>query len=520
MQEELCILNCGVQTIAPQLAAPQVVYLDFDGAVTSYHNRDLDIAIGDVTVDDSGLMDGDIAVIIDALNGMFDDVVFTSALPADGEFSTIYVGVTSTFDEYGAFLGLAETIDSGNIIRDDNAFVLLDSSASAELVVSVIAHETEHIVHGMDHGGEGLGRFATDYKVVSGEVRSGVILNSGDNMIVDGGTATNTTVNVGGRMNVDGGTATNTTVNDGGRMYVCSGGVATSTTADGGQICVYDGSVATSTTVGDGQMHVYSGGTATITTVNIDGVMDVYNGGVATITIVNGGEMSVYSGGKVTGVLTIAEGATVNINDGGVIDFDISSLSPGDTPLVNKLSLVQGTPSYTLTVADRQRNGTYILAGGADGFDKGVICANTTLTVNGEAKVIGTATYTLALNGGDLALTVGNVLFTDDVTDEEDVTYNMLASGVHVKDGGRLNVKSGGTANSTTVSNGGLMHVSNGGTANSTTVRRGGLMEVLGGGMAGGRLTIEDGAVVSVHDGGVMEFNLQGVSPNSTSLVN
>ena len=147
-------------TIAESPSAPQVVYLDFDGAATSYVNADLGVAIDNVTVEDSGFGDGDIAVIVDALNGMFDDVAFTSSLPADGEFSTIYIGVTSAFDEYGSFLGLAETIDSGNQIRDDNAFVLLDSSASAELVVSVIAHETEHIVHGMDHGGEGLERFA------------------------------------------------------------------------------------------------------------------------------------------------------------------------------------------------------------------------------------------------------------------------------------------------------------------------------------------------------------------------
>ncbi|MBQ7651394.1 MAG: hypothetical protein IJS15_10570 [Victivallales bacterium] len=98
MSEELCILNGGVQTVIPQQTVQQVVYLDFDGAATSYVNSDLGVAIGSVTVEDSGFGDGDIAAIVDALNGMFDDVVFTSALPADGEFSTIYVGVTSAFD--------------------------------------------------------------------------------------------------------------------------------------------------------------------------------------------------------------------------------------------------------------------------------------------------------------------------------------------------------------------------------------------------------------------------------------
>ena len=37
MSEELLMMNSGIQTVVPQLAAasPQVVYLDFDGAETS-----------------------------------------------------------------------------------------------------------------------------------------------------------------------------------------------------------------------------------------------------------------------------------------------------------------------------------------------------------------------------------------------------------------------------------------------------------------------------------------------------
>ena len=59
MSEESQILvasGSGIQTVLPQLAAvaPQVVYLDFDGAETSYDNRDLDIFIDNITVDDSG----------------------------------------------------------------------------------------------------------------------------------------------------------------------------------------------------------------------------------------------------------------------------------------------------------------------------------------------------------------------------------------------------------------------------------------------------------------------------------
>ena len=107
-QDLLTAIDNGDQTVISQSASPQVVYLDFDGASTSYYNRDLDIAIDNVTVEDSGFDSVSISVIVDALDGMFDDVSFTSELPADGLFSTIYIGVTFAFDEYGGFLSLAE----------------------------------------------------------------------------------------------------------------------------------------------------------------------------------------------------------------------------------------------------------------------------------------------------------------------------------------------------------------------------------------------------------------------------
>ena len=124
--ELLTATEGGIQTFLPlaEQSQQQIVYLDFDGANTSYYNRDLGIEIGGVAVEDSGFDSATISVIVASLNGQFGcDVLFTSELPAEGEFSTIYIGVTSAFDEYGSFYGLAETIDSGNQIRNDNAFV-------------------------------------------------------------------------------------------------------------------------------------------------------------------------------------------------------------------------------------------------------------------------------------------------------------------------------------------------------------------------------------------------------------
>ena len=421
MSEMLCVLNGGIQTVIPQQTVQQVVYLDFDGAATSYVNSDLGVAIGSVTVEDSGFGDGDIAAIVDALNGMFDDVVFTSALPADGEFSTIYVGVTSAFDEHGSFLGLAETIDSGNQIRDDNAFVLLDSSANAELVVSVIAHETQHIVHGMDHGGDGLGRFAADYIVDSGQVSNGVTLELTD------------------------------------RIYVNYGGMATNTYVKGGRIIVSSGGVANG-------ISFYVG--------YLTGVSSTYE---------SYGNMYVYSGGKITGFLNTIVGTNISAYEGSILDFDISMLSPGNSPLVNKLLLVKGNPSFTLTVSDSQASGTYKLAESSGEFNKTITVMNTlctelcTLTVGEDVKRIGNAKYSLARNGGDLTVTVvGITIFTGDLTSEKDITDGMLASDVNVHDGGKLFILSGGVAEDTALNYYGDMYVSNGGlTALRSTSRAG-----------------------------------------------
>ena len=366
----LTVADGGIQTVPMEdsTASPQIVYLDFDGAVTSYVNADLGVAIGSITVEPSGFGEDDTAAIAAALNGMFDDVVFTTEIPTNGAFSTVYVGVTSAFDEYGEFLGLAETIDSGNQIRDDNAFVLLDSSSPAELVVSVIAHEMEHIVHGMEHGGEGLDRFAADAAIDVGNGQSNVGAQV-DNIRMDvhnGGLAANPQVYNGGVMNVyDGGgvglgaVALNGVVNvynygDVGGMVAGSGGVinvynngivASSLLIEGGVMNVYDDGLASKVTVSrssdylgysHGEIHVYKGGVANSTTVYYHGDMRVFSGGMANNTFVlNTAYLFVFSGGVVNNTTVDGdawlgiEGTAINTTiNGGVM-----SISRGGTAI-------------------------------------------------------------------------------------------------------------------------------------------------------------------------------------------
>ena len=536
MSEELCVLNGGMQAVVSQLAALQVVYLDFDGANASYRNAELGIAIDNVTVEASGFDSATVSVIVDALNGQFgDDVVFTSELPSEGDFSTIYVGVTSAFDEYGTFHGLAETIDSGNQIRDDNAFVLLDSSAPTQMVVSVIAHETEHIVHGMDHGGDGLRRYAENYEVGSGQIRNGIILNEREKMFVyNGGQVTNTTVNSGGSMAVfSGGTADCTTVNGGCVMSVYSSAKATNTTVNGGRMTVQWGGMTYITSVtNDALMWVYSGCIASNTTINDSGVMYM-SGGTAIITsVTNGGSMRI--GGTATS--TTVSGASMLVYGNGTAD--ITTVSDGGMFIHD-----EGTAKNTTL------NGGLI--GVWDGGAASITTVNigemfvisnataTSTTVNSVGSMCvysgGTANITTVNIGGNMSVYSGGIANnTINAFGNMSVYGGGIANITTVSGGGNMSVFSGGTAASTTVV-GGIMSVYGGGTANSTTIAQGanfGYMFVLSGGTANdttvnayytaisGLMIVSEGGVANrtTLRGGAM--NVLGGVANSTFVIN
>ncbi len=291
-----------------------------------------------------------------------------------------------------------------------------------------------------------------DYVVQSGVTSTGLSLSDNKEMIVySGGVAIQTTVNVDGRLDVySGGVASNTTVNNVGsmgmnvygvaiettvnvgRMQVFSGGVASNTTVNnGGSMYINSGSVASNTTVNNGGSMTVSSGVAIETTINDNGRLDV-RGGVASNTTVNNDgflkvskgcmvkDITVSSGGRlnidrstITGKMTFADGAIVNVAGIIVIDFDISGLAPANAELVNNfLFFYREDVTYTLTVGGTQTAGTYRLAEGAAGFDSTITVMNTvgtelcTLTVDGGTVEIGDTKYTLALNGSSLAVTI------------------------------------------------------------------------------------------------------------------
>ena len=121
--------------------------------------------------------------------------------------------------------------------------------------------------------------------------------------------------------------------------------------------------------------------------------------------------MYIYADAVHRGSLQIAAGAVVSAYSGATIDFTVAGRAPEDGYLINDLSLVQGVPDFTITVASDQVTGVYRLADGAAAFDQTVsvrLTDDTTLgniTVGGELSA-GGKTYTLTKEGAALSLFV------------------------------------------------------------------------------------------------------------------
>ena len=536
--EQPIIANGGLQYV-PQIAI-QYVYLDFDGESTSYNGEIL--TVDTVKVQDSALTEERIAYIVAELNAKYADqnVIFVTEKPDTAEYSTIYIGKTSAFDEYGTFAGLAETIDSGNQNKTDKAFVMLDSTASNEQIISTISHETDHLLGTLDHGDDGLAAYAVRYDVSSGSVLYGQDLYGHSMYVSSGGSVINTLVRWNGGLNIleggfaddtnicsdgtlivhsggnasriymsggicwvyDGAIAKDISVSQRGTLYILSGGTATNIVERGGDVVVWDGACVTfagytfsdlsidatctlhsgttayrSTVNSRGSINISSGGTANSTTVNKSGYLRIYKDGFAnSVTVNSGGNVLIASGGRAAN--TTLSGTYLNS-----ASMRVFSGGSADNIVLNHYGQVSIENGGIVSNVSVNSGGMLIISSGGTATAVNWTPCRGKILAAENAHVVFTSNYSGVYFG------INNDLYeqAEKIVDRRLLHGSMyvmsagIVSNTVVDSGGELYIHPGGYAGNNTVKSGGFLTVSSGGSATSNHISNGGTLNIFGG---------------------------------------
>ena len=419
--ELLTVTNGGIQIVQPESLASlqQIIYLDFDGEQTSYHNRDLNIHIDNVTIDAAGISETRIATMVETLNENFaeQNVIFVTTRPQNIDFSTIYVGKTSDFDSYGNYIGLAETIDVGNEIKNDNAFVVIADDASDDKVLETITHEANHIIGALNHGFGCLDAYAEE------DISIVYINEDYHNLLYD---------HIYDRSRLD--TDILSLI---GNAYLMNGIGPISWCRE---CASYPVKVVNSSTIllsagrtvndirimNGAKMFVSKGGTATSIGIDKDAVAEVYSGGImCTVNVYQGGTLTLQAGAVVSGFMNF--NGEVSPNKDAVVDFSVNLLDNSTTVLINGFDALRSVNHFTCTVKSDQSTGVYRLADSAT-FSKTVTLKNTSNQVMGELSLnesllYGDKYYSLFVQNSNLTLSI-----TDSIVEEiPDEVYEWLA---------------------------------------------------------------------------------------------
>ena len=384
---------------------------------------------------------------------------------------------------------------------------------------------------------------------------SSTIVSSGGIMFVESkAIANDTTVRSGGTMIISSGGSLNlATVNSGGTAIIKGNFSASEFLINGAELHVdnYSSSIvamgsqtfASNLTISDrSKLVVSSGGRVDgIVLGNSCSVVVKTNARVYDMTLKSGCVMDVSSGhvssiivssgAIVTGILRNA-GLTFS---GGILNLNIAKDSEYSSFLVDNASYSSfKTNSYacTLTVANKQLNGTYYLIDTATGFNKTITVQNSvgyqfgTLTVGGgPTELLDGVTYDLKLsNAGNLIVVVTGGAVPDPIhsgdilVDERlDITSGMSAIDVAISSGGILNVFSGGEASNTMVWALGELNVHSDGDLTGATIYYGGTATIYEDVMA--RDVVVDGGVFVLESGGWAYQTSKGSMVSSNTIV-
>jgi autotransporter passenger strand-loop-strand repeat protein len=498
-------------------------------------------------------------------NGGFVSVEEGTATFASNTFSGLDIGKSSATVHSGT-TAVETTIQGGRLfvysggLAKDTVISLGELNISSGGTADGVTINRGFLL--IESGGTALNAILKEkgnIRISSGGTANNTIVNEGGNMevkatgIVDtatinkdgrlylssGGTANNTTVNSGASLFISSGATLNnttinkivvkvssgvtvngTTVNEGGKLEVSRGGTTNNTEINsGGHMNVNFGGIANSTTARESaSITVSSGGTANNTTVQYGGWGYIRNGGSAnSATVHSSGWLYVSSGGVLTGQMTFEKGAGVIANGAAFIDFDISRITADAGARLSDFSLIQGTPTYTLTVSDSPVNGIYKLAENASTFRSTILVRSTekellgTLSV-GQTLTIGEIGYTLNLEGSSLTVMVtggssGGYVFTGELTNKtKDITSGWSAVNVTVRSSGQLNISSGGIASNTYVYSKGGITVFDGGIASQTHAQSG-TVQVYSGGRVVSTVVLGNRGSGAIHvfSGGVAD---------------
>ena len=201
-------------------------------------------------------------------------------------------------------------------------------------------------------------------------------------------------------LTVSSGSLISDTVVSSGKVYLQSGARAEGMTLSGG-----------SSSSNCGAVYVSSGASLQEAVLHLGGSAFVTEGGVMAETSLCGGTLVISSGGIHRGSLEIVSKGKVSVSEGGRIDFTLDGRSAETDHLINDLSRISGSVSYTVTVSAGQTTGKYKLAAGAGAFTGtvSVVCEEVgygTLSVNGETLTVRDKNYTLLLEEGSLLLDI------------------------------------------------------------------------------------------------------------------
>ena len=415
-----------------------------------------------------------------------------------------------------------------------------------------------------------------DLVVYNGGTADHNTVHSRGDLKVFGGAANNTTVESGGFLCIEsgGGAASNTTVESDGYYYLSSGGRHTGrlTMAEGAIVSAYSGSILDFSLAGVSagadalvnDLAIIQGTPTYWFTINDSQENGVYKlaGGAAgfdeTITVrsTSGESLGYFSVGdlrKFEGIyysLSLNDGNVLTLTVGGnYVDTEViltDGMSSGGLVIVNggRLIIEDGAKADLTTVIS---DGECIVSSGGSAID-------TTLLLSGRCIVYGVASNTVN-SGGKLRISSGGVaskttvvssngLYVyDDGTANETTVYSGAGLYVHggvasnstVHSYGELYIHSGGTAVGVTANASGAIGVegvasnlivnSGGGvgatgTVRNVTISSGGMLHFGAGGKLTGKMTFENGAVVSSFENSFVDFDLTRTSIGAEALLN